>query len=38
MDPEDQLDRVSEIELKIEVTRLAVGMFGDRAERVCYLA
>ena len=38
MNPEDQLDRVGEIELKVEVAGLAVSMLADRAERVRHLA
>ena len=38
MDAKDQLDRVGEVELKVEMAGLAVGMLGDRAERVGDLA
>ena len=38
MHAEDQLDRVGEVELEIEVAGLAVSMLGDRAERVGDLA
>ena len=38
MHAEDQLDRVGEVELEVEMASLAVGMLGDRAERVGDLA
>ena len=38
MDPKDQLDRVGKVELKIEMASLAVGVVGDRLERIGHLA